>query len=50
MKKPADVENVKFMIEVEFEGTDRDQWEFENKVLGLKGLNGVSKITFVEED
>lgn len=39
---------VKFMIEVEFEGIEREWWELKNRVLGLRELNGVKEVKIVE--
>lgn len=40
----------KIVIEVEFDGTERERSELEDEVWGLKGVNGVKSVGIVVEE
>ena len=39
-----------YEVKIEVEGTNRDMWELEDRICGLKELNGVKRVTFEKED
>ena len=41
---------MKYKMSVLFDGTDKEKWELENKLLGVKGMNGVVDVILTKID